>query len=366
MGLIVLCVGLLGIATAAGQTVGQARGVAWDTAKVIESRAVPCSPGAVEEPEPCGASTDAGCGADPAAFAPMACGQTIRGTVWATTSDHDTDWYQLVTTESMIFTWTVTGEFPVLIMLMQGPDCNSPPLLAYASAAAEEEAVILSDLLPAGTYWFWISTAVWEDLPCEQQYIATLACMPLTGACCEPAAPWCELLTSAECTAAGGFWLGMGTVCDPTDCNDNGIPDRCELALYLAQDCNFNGIPDDCDIAVEFGGPCVQGPDHPGACSTDWNQNGWPDECEEFCDLNGDIIVDVDDYWVLVGAFGTCYDQPQFVPVADIDGDGCITLADYRIWRICYQWANGFEFVIPQAAPAANVAPAAAPARRAW
>ncbi len=47
------------------------------------------------------------------------------------------------------------------------------------------------------------------------------------------------------------------------DCNLNGLPDNCEVALM---DCNGNGVPDDCDIA--------------SATSLDLNLNLVPDECE--------------------------------------------------------------------------------------
>jgi hypothetical protein len=50
------------------------------------------------------------------------------------------------------------------------------------------------------------------------------------------------------------------------DCNENGIPDECELASGGAADCNENGIPDDCEIA--------------SGAAADCNRNGVPDDCE--------------------------------------------------------------------------------------
>ncbi|MBN1511897.1 MAG: hypothetical protein JXB13_07770 [Phycisphaerae bacterium] len=49
-------------------------------------------------------------------------------------------------------------------------------------------------------------------------------------------------------------------------------------------------------------------------------------------DLNGDGDVDADDYDVFLAAFGTCQGHAAFVPEADYDGDGCITLSDYQRW----------------------------------
>ena len=78
------------------------------------------------------------------------------------------------------------------------------------------------------------------------------------------------------------------------DCNDNGIPDECDIAdcdgSPWCSDCNGNGIPDECEVPPL----CPECPD----C----NGNGVPDECEPDCDGNG-IIDDCDD---------------------DIDGDGVL------------------------------------------
>lgn len=50
------------------------------------------------------------------------------------------------------------------------------------------------------------------------------------------------------------------------DCNTNGLPDPCEIALGLAQDCNGNQTPDTCDIQ--------------SGTSTDFDGNLIPDECD--------------------------------------------------------------------------------------
>lgn len=96
---------------------------------------------------------------------------------------------------------------------------------------------------------------------------------------------------------------GVGDLCAilkgrSQDCNDNGIPNECELEAF---DCNQNGIPDDCDITAGTSIDCdgndlpdecdivvydCNGNDIPDACditsgrSLDCNANGFPDECE--------------------------------------------------------------------------------------
>ena len=112
-------------------------------------------------------------------------------------------------------------------------------------------------------------------------------------------------------------------------------------------DCNQNGIPDECDIQVAFGGFCP-GTVYP-PCDTDCNHNGKPDHCEKCGDLNGDGNVDQLDYWTMLDAFGRCTPDVRYTAAAamDIDGDGCIGLADYQAWFCCYKTYAGKAFVPP-------------------
>jgi hypothetical protein len=118
-------------------------------------------------------------------------------------------------------------------------------------------------------------------------------------------------------------------------------------------DCNENGVPDECDIGVEFGGYCSNpgAPCYPAECESDWNHNGVPDSCEVCGDIDHDGNVDIDDYWMFVDAFGTCVGDPKYNPDADMDGDGCVTLVDYQAWRMCYKMQNGKDFVAPKPKP---------------
>jgi len=123
-----------------------------------------------------------------------------------------------------------------------------------------------------------------------------------------------------------------------------------------ANDCNTNGIPDECDIGTQWGGYCEG-----AACESDWNGNGVPDSCEMCGDLDEDGDVDLDDYWEFLSAFGTCEGNIKYNALADSDGDGCITLIDYRNWRECYLMANGFKFVAPKPVPMPAPAPVLKP-----
>jgi predicted outer membrane repeat protein len=72
---------------------------------------------------------------------------------------------------------------------------------------------------------------------------------------------------------------GVPDECQP-DCNENGTADACDIASFTSSDCNENGIPDEC----EFG--------H----NLDCNANGVPDLCDFFTgvslDCNGNDIPD--------------------------------------------------------------------------
>jgi len=108
----------------------------------------------------------------------------------------------------------------------------------------------------------------------------------------------------------------------PNDCNQNQIPDECDLASGTSQDCNTNGVPDECDVA--------------NGTSQDANGNGIPDECESQVrpgDLNCDGTVDFGDInpFVLaetdLAAWQAAYPG---CPVAngDINGDGSVDFGD--------------------------------------
>jgi len=86
-------------------------------------------------------------------------------------------------------------------------------------------------------------------------------------------------------------------VCEP-DCNDNDIPDRCDIdcgepggpcdvtSCGLSQDCSSNGIPDECEDDCNGNG-IADGCDITAGTSQDCTSNGMPDECEWDCNING-------------------------------------------------------------------------------
>jgi len=60
--------------------------------------------------------------------------------------------------------------------------------------------------------------------------------------------------------------------------------------------------------------------------------------CGDF-DLDGDL--DIDDFYILIGAFGLCSGDAGYEDACDFDDDGCITLVDFGMWIRCYRDADG-------------------------
>ena len=91
--------------------------------------------------------------------------------------------------------------------------------------------------------------------------------------------------------------------------------ERAQVESYLLQkyfeafspkDCNDNEIPDECDIA--------------DGTSFDLNSNGIPDECDTPGDNDGDGDVDAFDLAQQLGSWGPYEPCPPFI-LADIDQD---------------------------------------------
>lgn len=98
--------------------------------------------------------------------------------------------------------------------------------------------------------------------------------------------------SSSDCNTNGlpdDCEIADGTL---NDCNLNGIPDDCDMAGNGSADCNGNNILDECEIDLNSpapGGPffCLSG------CAIDCNDDGIPDSCQlAGNDCNGNGILD--------------------------------------------------------------------------
>ncbi|MBI4582847.1 MAG: VCBS repeat-containing protein [Planctomycetes bacterium] len=86
------------------------------------------------------------------------------------------------------------------------------------------------------------------------------------------------------------------------DCNHNGVLDRCDIAGGSAPDCNSNGVPDSCDLA--------------SGRSVDRHEDGIPDECQEAA---------IPDFLTSSSLFAG--EHPVGLAAVDFNGDGLLDLA---------------------------------------
>ncbi len=126
---------------------------------------------------------------------------------------------------------------------------------------------------------------------------------------------------AADSPAPGGPFF-CDDACDP-DCNDNGIPDACDIADGISDDLDGNGVPDECEDCNGNGVPDSQ--DIADGTALDCNDNGIPDVCdiEVFGtdeDCNADGIPDA--CQIADGSVGDC--NGDLIPddCQDCDGDG--------------------------------------------
>ena len=177
------------------------------------------------------------------AFSDIACGDTICGTagtflftdpVFGLSEYRDTDWYRFTLGTSQIVTWTVTGNFPTLLGIVDtgGIDAGAGVTAFYASAVADPctEGQV-SALLPAGTWYLFVAPADFSGIACGSEYRASFDCeAPPTGACCLTDGSCADGLSVADCDVVGGTYEGDGSDCAGVSCPQPLGNDFCEDA----------------------------------------------------------------------------------------------------------------------------------------
>ncbi len=217
---------------------------------------VECAPGDLLENEPdCGGppdTVDGGCNSVPPVFLPIACGQRYCGTYRAGGGSRDTDWYELVLTQSSSVTWCVHAEAEVLAGILENngvPNCAGVSTFRAFALGARCADTCVSAVLPAGTWWLFVAAQNFQDaIPCGAAYQAEVTCAP-AGACCfSPTV--CTITSAAACSAAGGSYAGDGTSCGTpeytlADCGDT-LEDISATGTQI-DEC------DDCGVIVPTG-----------------------------------------------------------------------------------------------------------------
>jgi VCBS repeat protein len=151
------------------------------------------------------------------------------------------------------------------------------------------------------------------------------------------------------------------TIQEGIDCNQDGTPDACELAM---EDCNGNGVPDGCESDCDGDGipdPCeiLARPDLDkdgdgvlDSCEPDCNSNGIPDDRDissgSSHDCNSDAIPDECDlspsYEVLSRTYRTGLAYGGYVgdhATGDLNNDGNLDLVMPRDDGLTFAWGRG-------------------------
>lgn len=201
---------------------------------------LPCPLGTFNEGEPCGDDTNGGCNSTPNVFQQICCGDTVNGNTWADGGTRDTDWYTITIDQESTIRWTVGGQMP-LAMFILNDNCGALVLLAEAYAPANGSAQAKA-CLPAGTYRLWVGPGTeaggtFEGFPCgggNNAYTATVTCStpcdPPEGDNCGDAIP----LT----LGVAGSGNSTGNAIDPLTCG--GAPAPNSGTLWFAVEGNGN------------------------------------------------------------------------------------------------------------------------------
>ena len=168
-----------------------------------EEWACPCGdPPKCPEGEACvvGSEDDfnGGCNSEPPVFSPIVCDQTYCGTTWSIPEGgrRDTDWYQIVTTEETTFTlrgsFAFDGGLIGFIFMRPGQegtgDCDEVlGAQPFDIGDAGEALSITTDLMPAGTHWFFVAPSTGDAVGCpvdtETNYWIELTCETVAPPC---------------------------------------------------------------------------------------------------------------------------------------------------------------------------------------
>ena len=136
------------------------------------------------ENEACGDDTNGGCNSDPAAFEPIAIGDTVLGTYNQSVANdiRDTDWYSFTVAERSIVTWTVNSRVEVDTFIINDQCGDALQIVAVGSGACPS---VAEACLDAGDYRAFVAIGIAGDLPCGTAeydlYTGTLTATPIAS-----------------------------------------------------------------------------------------------------------------------------------------------------------------------------------------
>jgi len=137
-----------------------------------------CPPGAGSEVEACGEDLNGGCNMAVPGFQPIACGDTVCGTIWADGGTRDTDWYTVDFYVQTDVTFTGSANFPFVIGFVDTSDCNLASSLNPYAVGNPDDVKSVTRTCGPGTYWVFMSHQSFYDYPCgtSNDYWIALDC----------------------------------------------------------------------------------------------------------------------------------------------------------------------------------------------
>jgi hypothetical protein len=142
----------------------------------------------VTDGEDCGEDINGGCSMPVPFFTPIACGDSMCGTIWAEDWNHDTDWFELILTEQTLITLTGAAEFPLLFGFGDSSDCwGMSGLDPFAQSDVPCSLMTVSRIAGPGKYWIYVSSVEFNGYPCgvSNNYWITIDC-EIENCDCEP------------------------------------------------------------------------------------------------------------------------------------------------------------------------------------
>ncbi len=292
---------------------------------------VTCPGGAVPEAEPCGSDTNGGCNMATPVFEPAYCNETICGTAWFDGSTRDTDWYELVLTDSAYVTVTGIAEFKAIFGWIEQytpgvPGCSNITgnFLQYVQVDKCVEGSFTTECWAPGTYYIWAGPQFVNPIYCGtgDEYVLTITCQPCappTGACCVMGTCIGDM-TAPECGNQGGTWF-QGESCSYFVCPVPPANDTCATAEAITE-----------PYPVTVYGTCIGSTvDCPGVL--DWNAVWYK---VYLPNANNKLSVTYCGATVGIGTVGIVYynmcdDCPNYVIVTSYLWNTCSPGGDYGI-----------------------------------
>ncbi len=153
---------------------------------------------------------------------------------------------------------------------------------------------------------------------------------PDIAACVCAADPYCCDVEWDETCALEVETLHCGACAAEHDCNQNGVPDACDISGGGSSDCDGNGLPDECDPDGDrdrVPNACDNCPTTYNPWQEDFDQDGLGDACDPDIDNDGVLnAADVCDYTP-----PSAYVEPDGSLLGDLDGDCDVDLDDVAL-----------------------------------